>query len=346
MSAELTHEDALRLNVLLAGEVHAVSIDESTMTLHALTPRGEAKLALHADCRPDLYLMRVRELLGSHALGWPAGYPGHLQRWSRMGHGGPRNLEGMLKLGTPEAITAVALAPRLTDELARRVWWAQPTMEIGRFLLGHETVTRGATGPQVAAFIVEHLAFEEDPAAATDNVRAVIAADVLDAESRETLWRRALRRPHYLLGFLEHRPDDLPGGTARALPPAAAELAQSGNPWARQLARCYTASGQSFLHAAELALEKPPGYEAVYLALDLVGRYFEAVRDAAGREDLADLAAETQAMTALARVSRSDAQPILARTTAVGPLMRRQLEPVLAPLLGQLRMLRGIQARL
>lgn len=342
MSAELAPEDALRLHVLLAGELHAVRIDESALTLHALTPRGEARLALHPDCRPDRYLMRVRELLGAHALDSPGGYPVYLQAGAPMGHGRAQNLEALLKLGTPEAVTAVALAPGLTDELARRAWWALPTMEIGRYLLGHPAVQTGATGAEIAAFLLEHLPFEQDPAAATDTVRAVVGAGVLDAAGREALWRKALRRPHYLIGFLEHRPDDLPGEAARALPPAAAAAAEAGDPWARQLARCYSSSGQSFLHAAELALDKPPGHEATYLTLDILGRYFGTLREAAGREGLAGPAAETAAMAVLAGVSKADAEPILLRTTAVGPLMRRHLEPLLAPLLRHLRRLRGI----
>jgi hypothetical protein len=341
MNAELSPEDALRLNVLLAGELHAVRIDESALTLHALTPRGDAHLALHPDCRPDQYLMRVRELLGGHALGSPGGYPVYLRRWTRMGHASPKNLEALLKLGEPEAITAVALAPGLTEELARRVWWALPTMEIGRYLLGHDAVRQGATGAQVAAFLIEHLPFEENPAAATDTIRAVVGAGLLDAAEREALWRKGMRRPHYLIGFLEYCPDDLPGDAARPLPPAAVEQAQAGNPWARQLVRCYRASGQSFLRGAELVLEKPPGHEAVYLALDILGRYFGPVRDAGGRECLAGLAAEADAMEALSRVSQIDAEPVLLRTTAVGPLMRRHLEPLLGPLIGHLRALRG-----
>ena len=54
MKAELSPEDSLRLNVLLAGELHAVRIDEGALTLYALTPKGEAKVSLHRNCRPDL----------------------------------------------------------------------------------------------------------------------------------------------------------------------------------------------------------------------------------------------------------------------------------------------------
>lgn len=342
-AADLSPEDALRLNVLLAGELHAVRIDEGTMTLHALTPRGEAKIGLHRNCRPDLYVMRVRELLGGHALGSPGGYPVHLRRWTRMGHASPKNLAALLKLGEPEAVTAVALAPTLDDELARRAWWALPTMEVARYMLEHAAVRKGLMGPVLAAFLIEHLPFEEDPIMAMNSIRAVIGADLLDAAASEQLWAKARRRPHYYIGFLEHRPDALPAGAERALPDHLRARAGAGDPWATLLARCYGSSGQSFLAAAEIAMDKPPAQDAVYLLLDIIGRYFAAVRELDLPPDMnGDMRREAEAMAALARLSNADAAPILTRTTAVGPLMRRHLEPLVAPLLGHLRVLRGI----
>jgi len=73
MATDLSPEDDLRLNVLLAGEVHAVRIDEGAMMLYALTSQGEAKVALHRNCRPDLYVQRVRELLAAMPWGHQVG---------------------------------------------------------------------------------------------------------------------------------------------------------------------------------------------------------------------------------------------------------------------------------
>ncbi len=343
LKTELSPEDALRLNVLLAGELHAVRIDEGALVLHALTPRGEATIGLHRNCRADLYVMRVRELLGGHALDSPGGYPVHLRRWTRMGHASPKNLEALLKLGEPEAVIAVALAPTLSDELARRAWWALPTMEVARYMLQHATVRQGAMGPALAGFLIEHLPFEEDPIQAMNSIRAVIGAGLLDTAASEQLWAKARRRPHYYIGFLEHRPDALPAGTERALPDELRAPAAVDEPWARLLARCHAASGQSFLGAAELVMEKPPAHETVYLLLDIVGNYFAAVRELDMPPYIAAaMRREAEAMAALARLSSVDARPILTRTTAVGPLMRRHLEPLFAPLLGHLRVLRGI----
>ncbi|MCF8178683.1 MAG: hypothetical protein K9J74_09255, partial [Sulfuritalea sp.] len=287
MAPDLSPEDALRLNVLLAGELHAVRIDESSMTLHALTPRGEARIGLHRNCRPDLYVMRVRELLGGHALGSPGGYPVHLRRWTRMGQASPKNLEALLKLGEPEAVTAVALAPTLSDELARRAWWALPTMEVAGYMLEHAAIRQGTMGKLLADFLIEHLPFMEDPIQAMNAIRSVIGAGLLGDTESEQLWSKARRRPHYFIGFLEHRPDALPLAPARTIPIQLANRATSGDPWASLLARCLGSGGQSFLGAVELALEKPPAHEAVYLLLDILGGYFSAARELDAPPDLA-----------------------------------------------------------
>jgi hypothetical protein len=330
----LSPEDALRLNVLLAGEVLAVRIDEGARLLYGLTPKGEAKLALHPLGRPDRYFQRVREMLGGYALDSPGGYPVQLRRWTRLGHAEPKKLEAMLKLGEPEAVLAVAHAAELTDELARRVWWSLPTMEVARTMLAHPAVRHGQMGPLLADFLIEHLPFEEDPITAMTSVRAVLAADLIAAPAREQLWLKGKRRPTYLVGFLESLPDTLPPEAARLLPEGL-----SDNPAARLLTRCFSNSGQSYLKAAELILEKPAAHEAVYLMLDLLGQYF-----AAGRNALAELGAwprEAAALEALSQLTNTLAEPILTKTTAIGPLMRRHLEPLFAPIIGHLKTLRG-----
>lgn len=336
-NTELSPEDALRLNVLLAGELLAVRIDEGARTLYALTPKGEARIPLNPVGRAERYYQRVRELLGGHALGSPGGYPVHLRRWTRMGQASEKNLASLLKLGASEAVMAVAYAAGLTDELARRVWWAGQnlaTMEIARVMLMHPAVRAGAMGQVLADYLVEHLPFEADPIAAMQSVRAVLAAGLLDAGKREQLWAKGKRRPYYLIGFLESLPDELPPEAPRALPAGLPDT-----PAARLLARCYSGAGQSYLKTAELTLERPPAHEAVYLLLDLLGRYFAAGRASAG---LPVPPAEIAALEALASLSNVDAQAILTRTTAVGPLLRRHLEPLFAPIIGHLRTLRSL----
>ena len=107
-----------------------------------------------------------------------------------MGQASEKNLESLLKLGAPEAVMAVAYAAGLTDELARRVWWASQnlaTMEIARVMLMHPAVRAGAMGQVLADYLIEHLPFEEDPIAAMQSVRAVLAAGLLAPELRDQL---------------------------------------------------------------------------------------------------------------------------------------------------------------
>ena len=115
---ELSSEDSLRLNVLLANPLQAVRIDESSMTVHALSDQGEASVKLNPRGRDDQYLKKVRELLSSQVLGSPGGYPVFLRRWTRMGQARDNSLEQLLLLGEPEAVVAAVSAQGLTDELA------------------------------------------------------------------------------------------------------------------------------------------------------------------------------------------------------------------------------------
>jgi len=214
---------------------------------------------------------------------------------------------------------------------------------VARCMLEHTAVRQGSMGPLLADFLIEHLPFEEDPVQAMNSIRAVIGAGLLGAEAGEQLWAKARRRPHYFIGFLEHRPDALPGTTERPLAAAVQDRAVAGDPWARQLARCHAASGQSFLAAAELALDKPSAHETVYLLLDILGNYFASLRGLEMPTGLpAELDREIEAMAALAGISNETASSVLTRTTAIGPLMRRHLEPLFAPIIGHVRALRGL----
>jgi hypothetical protein len=332
---ELAPEDALRLNVLLAGELLAVRIDEGACLLYGLTPRGEARVPLHPVGRPERYFQRVRELLGGHALNSPGGYPAHLRQWTRMGQASRKNMEALLKLGEPEAVLAVASAPLLTDALAHRVWWALPTLEVALVMLAHPAVRTGSMGGVLTDFLVEQLPFEAEPIAAMHIVRAVLAAGLLAPAARAALWAQAQRRPHYLIGFLESLPDELPAALPLAVPDRLPDT-----PAARLFVRCRSGAGQAWLAAAERVLDKPPAHEAVYRLLDLLGAYFADGRDAPA--SLVSQPREAAALDALSRLSNATAEPVLTRTTAVGPLMRRHLEPLFAPIVADLRILRGL----
>ncbi|HSQ71730.1 MAG TPA: hypothetical protein VLM87_04850, partial [Rubrivivax sp.] len=301
---------------------------------------------LHPEGRPERYLLRVREALAGHAMGSPGGYPVHLRRWTRSGHASPRNLEALLRLGEPEAVTAVALSAHLSDELARRAWWARPDDETARSMLGAEAVRRGSMGPLLARHLLDHLAFESDADAAIASVCAIAAAGLLDEAARARLWRAAANRPHYLIGWLAHAPHTLPPAPALPLPAELAAAAAAGDALADLLERCASPAGQGFLRALALALERPPTHDATFRLLDITAAWFAAVRfvgpaPATAASEGTAVAPQTRAaLAALAATGRAAAEPILDRTTAVGPLMRRHLAPVLQPLLQHLQTLR------
>ena len=374
MEHELSPEDALRLNVLMtANPVQAVRIDTNSMTLYALTEAGEARVPLHPNCRAEQYLQWVKEFLGGHALGSPGGYPVYLQRWTRMGQTSDKNLAALLLLGEPEAVVAVAHAPTLTDELARRAWWCQPTMEMARWMLEKEAVIQGSMGRVLADFLIEHLAFEENPDNRMHTIRLVLYGRLADAALLQKLWRMARQVPYYYIGFLEFMGDELPEEVpARPQPDTLAALAAAGNPYAELYARTLAANGQTYLKVAGEVLQRPTTHLVIYALLDAFGRRYHALGASLKSERLEDLRAEAealcaegaqrpagldellavlpgerravQAMLTLAGLSGKVADPYLLRTTAVGALMRRKIEPLVKPIQDEIQILQGAAA--
>ena len=371
---ELSPEDSFCLNVLLATGVQAVRLDTSRMTVYGLTEKGDASVKLHPTGRHDQYLKLVRQALAEHALDSPEGYPVYLRRWTRMGQLRDDNLARLLLTGEEEAVVAVVHAPGLTDEIARRAWWAMPTLENARRMLEKEQVARGAMGQVLADFLVEHLPFEENPAAIMDTVRWLLHYDLVGKAAQSTLWNRGSEHGAYYIGFLEIRPDRLPRQLeARAdfaqISAQLAPLIAAHNPFAIQLLRLLSASGQSFLAGCDEAMQRPGTHEIVSPLLNTIGHYFATLSEyvtpasdlALWQTEGAQLATghaqAPQPLTellnaapglrddigALLMLARTDAElafQILRRTTAVNALLRTKLQPVFEPLAQQLRVLR------
>ncbi|CAK0740580.1 Protein involved in sulfur oxidation DsrS [Gammaproteobacteria bacterium] len=373
---DLSPEDALRLHVLLANNLQAVRIDEATLTVYGLTDQGEMRVVLNPTGRDDRYLRVVRELISGQVLGSPGGYPVFLQRWTRMGQTRDLHLEQLLLLGEPEAVVAVVHAAGLTDELARRAWWALPSADNARHMLERECVVQGGMGPILAEYLVENLPFEDDPATMTASVRLVLQFGLLEASRQARLWVQAQRNAAYLLGFLQALPDALPNPlVARSdgvvLVPVLEPLAAAGNSYAAMLLRVLSGPGQSWLRAVEEVLRRSPNQEVINAWLETVAAYFVSIRPALPEAELEILLAEGQALctgTDLAEVAPAGlaelcaavpvlipelcallcfsrlgytaVRPIFSRTTAIGTLMHRKLEPLRVPLLEQIAILR------
>lgn len=353
MNEELAPEDLLRLQVLLSQDVKAVRIDESNLSVVALTAKGEASVPLHPSCRPEKYLRLVRELLSGHALGSPGGYPVYLSRWTRHGQMETENLGKLLLIGEPEAVVAVVHSPMLTDALAEYAWWAMPTIEHARLMLRREAVARGRMGRVLADFLVEHLPFlQDDHLAILETVAVLLDSGVLDEAQRLTIWRRGKRTNTYYVPFLERAAEALPdtGATPRPVPEDLERLAAEGNVAARLLRRAYSAAGQTFLAAAAEVLDRPETQEVVNHLFNALGNYFrpEGLPPDAPLPDLEaaraacpELEAEWQALQALAHTSEAQLTPIFARSSAIGSLMRRKIAALTEPLQAHIRVLRG-----
>jgi hypothetical protein len=368
---ELSPQDTLRLNVLLANRPQAIRINESTMTVYGLSAGGELQVVLHPTGRDGQYLKRVRELLSGQVLGSPGGYPVYLQRWTRMGQMRDDSLEQLLLLGEPEAVVAAVCAQGLTDELARRAWWAMEDATNARHMLGKRAVVEGRMGPILAAYLVEHLPFEGEPEQQIQTVRLVLQEGLLTRSEIEGLWRKAQRKPAYYVGFLGARPHDLPLA-AEPHPLSGRLMAEPGYREAADdtlrglLQQVLSAPGQAFVETVFKVFEKPSNQEVVNLALDFVADYFSAARpEGAVDATLGDLqteaadwvsassaaqtlvgldgveAAQLMALRVLSGLSYGVVRPVFRDSTAIGSLMRRKLQPVLTPLLGELAVLRA-----
>ncbi len=369
---DLSSEDALRLNVLLANQPQAIRIDESSMTLYGLSEKGEAKVVLNPNCRDDLYLRKVREVLSGHVLGSPGGYPIYLKRWSRMGQTRDENLEQLLLLGEPEAVVAVTGARGLSDELARRAWWTRQDPDNARRMLNIPAVVEGSMGKELAQFLIEYLPFETEPLLMFESLRLSLQPGLLDEQARADLWRRSQRKPTYYLGFLASQPDAIPAEvSARELTDAevkaAQELSDQGNAFATQLLRVCSPAGQSFLVTALRVMEKPANQDVVTLLLDILRDYFAPLRPAGDPDlewdalvktsneciepdlqkallEMPEREVELRTLYRLSGVGYGIVRPVFSKTDAIGSLMRKKLQPVFEPLQESLRSLVDNQA--
>ena len=370
---DLSNEDSLRINVLLHQDVEAIRIDDSKMIVYGLSPRGEAQVPLNPNCRDEQYIKRVKEVISSHVLGSPGGYPIFLRRWTRMGQAKDDSLDRLLKLGEPEAVVAVVHAAGLTDELARRAWWAMPNSVNARCMLEKQSVVKGEMGKTLASFLVEFLPFEEDPRNMLESVRLVLQGELIDEATRNSLWARGQRKNAFYVGFLKMLPDDLPEEVVahpdyENLKTRLSDLDAAAQPVARQLLRVLSPAGQAYINTATTVMKKPTNQDVVVALLEAIESYFAPVRpNAPVSSEMSELVEQAsqccmnktipainevleqvpeaepllRAMLALSWVGVHLVNPIFARTDAIGTVMRRKLEPVSAPLLEMLLTLNG-----
>ena len=367
---QLSSEDQLRLNVLVAQPLQAVRIDESRMCVHVLSEKGDASVQLNPTCKDEKYVRLVRQFLSTHFLGSPGGYPVFLRRWTRMGQARDDSLEKLLLVGEPEAVAAVVHAPGLTDELARRAWWSSATAENARRMLEKESVVKGKMGKELAQFLIEFLPFEEQQKAIIDSVNLVLQPGLINDEMRNELWKRGKRKNSYYIGFLQQTPNNLPIETVahrdwQEINTKLAEEKASENTVAQLLCQILSPAGQAYLETAELVLKKPNDQEAVAAILNTIGDYFNKFhmsppkwRDIEGLLAYADtehavhpevsklividesLQPKLKALFNLSMISETLVDPIFGMTDAIGSVMRKRIEHVVRPITENLQLLR------
>lgn len=369
----LSNEDNLRINVLLHQDLQAIRIDESKMIVYGLSDKGEATVPLNPNCKDEVYIKQVKELISTHVLGSPGGYPIFLRRWTRMGQSRTNeSLERLLLLGESEAIVAVVNADEVSNEVARRAWWAMPTAANARCLLRHKDVVEGSMGKVLAEFLVEFLPFEEEPRAMIESARLVLQKDLITKDVRESIWKKGQRKNALLVGFLKTLPDNLPievkeHETFKELKEKLNSL--NGNVFSNVILRLFSKEGQAYLATIDAVMKKPSNQDVVISLFKTVNNYFESVcpnkveyQDidmlfsdvnkyvdvtATQFNDLIiildtfpELLPTIKAIISLSLINESLLSPVFSRTDAIGSLMRKKIGHITTPLLQEISNLR------
>ncbi len=369
---QLSNEDNLRLNVLLAQDLKAVRIDESKMIVYALTGKGDVKVKLNPTCKDDKYIKIVKELFSSKIMGSPGGYPVYIKRWTRMGQERrEESLAQLLLLGEPEAVVAVVHAPSLTPEIAQYAWWAYPSADNARRLLEKKEIAESFLARELVEFLLEFLPFEVEHRDMIDSVRLCLQGELLKPEEIADLWKRAKRKQSLYVGFLHSLPDDLPEqmpphARYQNMAPQLEALIESGNAYATQLLRYHSAGGQAFLRTVNQVIDKAASQETIVSMFHAISRYHQCLPLSAVKQrefamavnqaetwmaeckdeqlrrclnELPDYRKQLRSMLILAQLDEITLNPIFGVSDALGSVMRKKLKPLTDPLQAELGLL-------
>lgn len=285
---QLSNEDSLRLNVLMAQAVKAIRLDEGKMLLYALTERGEAKIVLNPTVKNDRYLALVRDFLSNKVLDVAGGFPAYITRWNRMGEARGEKLDKLLLLGEPDAVIAVVNSRELTPELAESAWWAYQSADSARSMLANPSLQNTDIGKELAQFLIEFIPFEEDPSHMLESIRLVLQPGLISESDKLALWKKAKSKNTLYIGFLDTIPEDIPEpleshANLEQIEGILNELLEKKNPYAETLIKLCRSPGQTFLRTAELTFKRPSN-QIVYVALIESIRHFIYTAQIEGKE--------------------------------------------------------------
>jgi len=278
MISNLSNEDSLRLNVLLAQKVSAIRIDEGKLIVYALTQKGEAKIQLSPNVKNEKYIKIVKDFLSTKALGVAGGFPMFLSSWNRMGELRNSSLDKLLLLGEEEAVIAVVNNKDISPDIAKSAWWAMQSADNARSMLANPTIVQADIGKELAHFLIEFLPFEEDPLNMLISARLVLQTGLISADEVMTLWQKAKSKNTLYVAFLDIRSDNMPETIAehrndQVLQEALADLVAQDNPYALALCKFSSAAGQTFLKTAQASFKRIPNYDIAGALLESIRRY-------------------------------------------------------------------------
>jgi hypothetical protein len=274
-----------------------------------------------------------------------------------------QSLTPLLLLGEPEAVVAVAHAPGLTEQQARCAWWALPESEIARKMLAKPNVAQSELGKELARYLIDYLPFETEPHDIVDSVRLVLQPGLIDAATRDSLWKKAGRKSAYYVGFLFAMPDELPEAAKphplwKDVKVPWTELSERGNAVAGLMLRLIGENGQRFLGTVEKAMDKVANQEVMVMLLGAIAAYCQemwpspvakcrcrtgedieaytqSLMGEEGRKDIHDVLTvspevrpQLTAAIHMALVGEPLVDPVFSQTDAIGSLMRKKLRPV------------------
>ena len=197
-----------------------------------------------------------------------------------------------------------------------------------------------------------------------ETVRLVLQSNLVSAEVKQELWKKARRKSAMYVGFLSTLPNSLPGDAYphqqfAQLDDGLMALAGKDNELAGLLHQVLSAQGQLWLDTLGKILEKPGNQDVVNWTLDVIAGYFNAAAaetrldytieqlmdeaaawvDSGSDERVLSILAEfprlkpqLQALRVLSGAGYNMVRPVFCKSTAIGSLMRRQLQPILVPL--------------